>query len=155
VPTVVALYCFNRLPAKLTTWQLYVKRTSFFDDIRQLTSLHTLCRKYVYHKCAAITFCFVRLLNSQTFCNVCLSVAVVAVACDSRIACFLPQGMCNHAQLFCFSLPPAWFIRRLFIYVCFNPLAYAAACDAVWATDVFAFSSSFLSVDGMTCHISF
>jgi hypothetical protein len=25
----------------------------------------------------------------------------------------------------------------------------------VWATDVFAFSSIFLSVDGMTCHISF
>jgi hypothetical protein len=37
----------------------------------------------------------------------------------------------------------------------FNPLAYTAACEAVWATDVFAFSSSFLSVDGMTCHISF
>jgi hypothetical protein len=37
----------------------------------------------------------------------------------------------------------------------FNPLAYTAACEAVWAIDVFAFSSSFLSTDGMTCHISF
>jgi hypothetical protein len=37
----------------------------------------------------------------------------------------------------------------------FNPLAYTAVCEAVWATDVFAFSSSFLSVDGMICHISF
>jgi hypothetical protein len=35
------------------------------------------------------------------------------------------------------------------------PLAYTTACEAVWATEVFAFSSSFLSVDGMTCHISF
>jgi hypothetical protein len=35
----------------------------------------------------------------------------------------------------------------------FNPLAYTAACEAVWATDFFAFSSSFLSVDGMICHI--
>jgi hypothetical protein len=34
-------------------------------------------------------------------------------------------------------------------------LAHTAACEAVWAIDVFAFSSSFLSVDGMTCHISF
>jgi hypothetical protein len=41
------------------------------------------------------------------------------------------------------------------IYEVFNPLAYTVACEAVWATDVFAFSSSFLSVDGMTSHISF
>jgi hypothetical protein len=34
-------------------------------------------------------------------------------------------------------------------------LPYAAACEAVWAIDVFAFTSSFLSVDGMPCHISF
>jgi hypothetical protein len=37
----------------------------------------------------------------------------------------------------------------------FNPLAYTNGCEPVWATDVFAFSSSFLSVDGMTCHILF
>jgi hypothetical protein len=36
-----------------------------------------------------------------------------------------------------------------------NPLAYTNGCKPVWATDVFAFGSSFLSVDGMTCHISF
>jgi hypothetical protein len=43
---------------------------------------------------------------------------------------------------------------RLLLSV-FNPLAYTAACEAVWAIDVFAFSASFLSVDGMTCHTSF
>jgi hypothetical protein len=32
-----------------------------------------------------------------------------------------------------------------------NPLAYTAACEAVWAIDDFAFSSSFLPVDGMAC----
>jgi hypothetical protein len=36
-----------------------------------------------------------------------------------------------------------------------NPLAYTHGCETVWAIDVFAFSSSFLPVDGMTCHISF
>jgi hypothetical protein len=36
-----------------------------------------------------------------------------------------------------------------------NPFAYTHGWESVWATDVFAFSSSFLSVDGMTCHISF
>jgi hypothetical protein len=36
-----------------------------------------------------------------------------------------------------------------------NPFAYTYGWELVWATDVFAFSSSFLSVDGMTCHISF
>jgi hypothetical protein len=36
-----------------------------------------------------------------------------------------------------------------------NPFAYTYGWESVWATDVFAFSSSFLSVDGMTCHISF
>jgi hypothetical protein len=34
-------------------------------------------------------------------------------------------------------------------------LPYTAACKAVRATDVYAFSSSFLSVDDMTRHISF
>jgi hypothetical protein len=33
-------------------------------------------------------------------------------------------------------------------------LPYTAACEAVRAIDVFAFSSSFLSVYGMTCRIS-
>jgi hypothetical protein len=51
--------------------------------------------------------------------------------------------MCENQQL-----------HQLFIqYI--NPLAHTATCEAVWATDVFALSSSFLSVDGMTCHISF
>jgi hypothetical protein len=36
-----------------------------------------------------------------------------------------------------------------------NTLAHTAGCEPVWATDVFAFSSSFLSVDGITCYISF
>jgi hypothetical protein len=38
-------------------------------------------------------------------------------------------------------------------YSLFNPFAYTYGWEPVWATDVFAFSSSFLSVDGMTCHI--
>jgi hypothetical protein len=38
-------------------------------------------------------------------------------------------------------------------YKLINPLVNTANCEAVWTTDVFAFSSSFLSVDGMTCHI--
>jgi hypothetical protein len=40
-------------------------------------------------------------------------------------------------------------------FLTINPLAYTADCQAVWAIDVFAFSSSFLSVDGITCHIAF
>jgi hypothetical protein len=33
-----------------------------------------------------------------------------------------------------------------------NPLEYTAGCKTVWAIDVFAFISSFLSVDGMTSY---
>jgi hypothetical protein len=40
-------------------------------------------------------------------------------------------------------------------YISLNPFAYTYGWEPVWVTDVFAFSSSFLSVDGMTCRISF
>jgi hypothetical protein len=39
-------------------------------------------------------------------------------------------------------------LQTTFPHRALNPLAYTAACEAVWTTDVFAFSSSFLSVDG-------
>jgi hypothetical protein len=37
----------------------------------------------------------------------------------------------------------------------FNPLAYTAGCETVWAIDAFAVNSGFVSVDGMTCLIPF
>jgi hypothetical protein len=52
-----------------------------------------------------------------------------------------------------------WNLQHIFGYsvivLTFNPFAYTYGWEPVWATDVFAFSSSFLSADGMTCHISF
>jgi hypothetical protein len=42
----------------------------------------------------------------------------------------------------------------LWIIICqINLLAYTAACETVWATDVLLLILVFLSVDGITCHI--
>jgi hypothetical protein len=64
------------------------------------------------------------------------------------------------AKPFYFQSEDVWVTTQLILQnfpheTVLNPFAYTYGWEPVWATDVFAFSCSFLSVDGMTCRISF